>query len=49
MSSIKPGWPANGMGKVKTSGANLLPLQPPVLATDEAVRCECVEPCHQLP
>lgn len=43
----KPDCPANGMGKAKSSGANLLPLCPPVLATDEAVRCECDVPCHQ--
>lgn len=42
MSSIKPDCPANGMGKAKSSGANLAPLHPPVLATDETVRCECV-------
>lgn len=41
MCCIKPACPANGMGEAKSSGANLLPLYSPVLATDEAVKCEC--------
>lgn len=49
VSSVNPDCPANGMGKAKSNGANLLPLHSPVLATAEAVRCERVVPCHQWP
>lgn len=49
VSSIKPDCPASGMGKAKSSGANLLPLHPPVFATNDAVRCECDIPYHRWP